>query len=307
MNLATGSPNGEMDYPAISSYALSVAAVYDSNLGYIDYGSGHGPVSATIPVEIMATTDRLTSFSGRHTELLDIAAPGAFISSPDGKGGTVSPAGTSFAAPFVTGAVALLQQANQLRFGNKLESDRVRDILRYTGDLINDSVDSQPNSPNVPGTFDDVANTDGVFPRLNAARLIDFVNLEADFDFDGQITANDIDILYDAVNARYDDIGSEFVNAEKFFAFDINNDGDVNQFDVDYLIFILLETFYGDSNLDGSFDSGDLVVVFVAGEYEDMIVGNSGWAEGEWNGNEDFDSADFVFVFVFDLGGYSGG
>ena len=54
----------------------------------------------------------------------------------------------------------------------------------------------------------------------------------------------------------------------------------------------------GDSNGDGVFDSGDLVAVFSAGEYEDDIAGNSTFEEGDWNGDGDFDSTDLVFVFT---------
>jgi hypothetical protein len=53
----------------------------------------------------------------------------------------------------------------------------------------------------------------------------------------------------------------------------------------------------GDSNNDGVFDSGDLVAVFQAGEYEDAIRGNSTWEEGDWNADGDFDSADLVHAF----------
>ena len=41
----------------------------------------------------------------------------------------------------------------------------------------------------------------------------------------------------------------------------------------------------------------DFVQVFQAGEYEDDIPGNSTWEEGDWDGNGDFDSADFVMAF----------
>ncbi|MCA9215413.1 MAG: tandem-95 repeat protein, partial [Planctomycetales bacterium] len=44
----------------------------------------------------------------------------------------------------------------------------------------------------------------------------------------------------------------------------------------------------GDSNYDGVFDSGDLVLVMQAGEYEDGIPNNSTWEEGDWNGDGDF-------------------
>ena len=58
----------------------------------------------------------------------------------------------------------------------------------------------------------------------------------------------------------------------------------------------------GDSNGDGIFDSGDLVTIFQAGEYEDEIDGNSDFNEGDWNGDGDFDSSDLIFAFQ--LGNY---
>ena len=54
---------------------------------------------------------------------------------------------------------------------------------------------------------------------------------------------------------------------------------------------------YGDANLDGVFNSGDLVQVFQRGEYEDGVAGNSSWGDGDWNGDREFDSADFVAAF----------
>ena len=53
----------------------------------------------------------------------------------------------------------------------------------------------------------------------------------------------------------------------------------------------------GDSNGDGIFDSGDLITVFQAGEYEDAITGNSTFEEGDWDGDGDFTSSDLVYVF----------
>ena len=66
---------------------------------------------------------------------------------------------------------------------------------------------------------------------------------------------------------------------------------------MDELVLIILNTYYGDSNLDGAFNSGDITLVFQAGEYEDGDNNNSGWAEGDWNGDGDFDSSDFSFAF----------
>ena len=42
-----------------------------------------------------------------------------------------------------------------------------------------------------------------------------------------------------------------------------------------------------------------MLAVFQAGEYEDGVDGNSTFAEGDWNGDGDFNSRDFVFAFIF--------
>ena len=61
-------------------------------------------------------------------------------------------------------------------------------------------------------------------------------------------------------------------------------------------------TYFGDSNLDGEFNSTDFVTVFTEGKYEDGVAANAGWASGDWNGDKEFDSSDFVAAFV--AGGY---
>ena len=63
------------------------------------------------------------------------------------------------------------------------------------------------------------------------------------------------------------------------------------------LINKILNTTLGDSNLDGMFDSSDMVTVFQAGQYEDVANGNSGWETGDWNGDLDFTSSDLVVAF----------
>jgi hypothetical protein len=65
------------------------------------------------------------------------------------------------------------------------------------------------------------------------------------------------------------------------------------------------ETYFGDSNLDGNFNSNDLVTVFTAGQYEDAIDDNSGWAQGDWDGDLDFTSSDLIAAFTD--GGYERG
>ena len=67
----------------------------------------------------------------------------------------------------------------------------------------------------------------------------------------------------------------------------------------------LKSTYFGDANLDGEFNSRDLVLIFQAGEFEDEVIGNSTWATGDWDGNGDFNSGDFVVAFQ--AGGYEAG
>ena len=71
----------------------------------------------------------------------------------------------------------------------------------------------------------------------------------------------------------------------------------------------------GDFNANGVLDVGDVdrlalaiadfVVVFRAGEYDDGIDQNSTWATGDWNGDSEFNSSDFVLAFS--SGGYEMG
>ncbi|MEZ6116713.1 MAG: FG-GAP-like repeat-containing protein [Pirellulaceae bacterium] len=84
--------------------------------------------------------------------------------------------------------------------------------------------------------------------------------------------------------------------------FDLNSDRELDQQDLDYFILERLDSVYGDANLDGIFNSADLVQVFQANEYEDDVDANSTWAEGDWNGDGEFSSADLTFVFS--RGGY---
>ena len=110
--------------------------------------------------------------------------------------------------------------------------------------------------------------------------------LPGDVNADGLVDATDIDMSCAAANLGGDTI-----------RYDHNRDGDVNHDDVEFLVFEILDTTIGDANLDGFFDSGDFVFVFVAGQYENGIPGSAGWAEGDWNCDGMFDSGDFVVAF----------
>ncbi|MCA9214753.1 MAG: hypothetical protein KDB27_16895 [Planctomycetales bacterium] len=61
--------------------------------------------------------------------------------------------------------------------------------------------------------------------------------------------------------------------------------------------FVIRPAIAGDADLNGKFDSSDLVKIFQTSEYEDSIVGNSSWSTGDWNGDGEFDSSDLVMAF----------
>ena len=80
---------------------------------------------------------------------------------------------------------------------------------------------------------------------------------------------------------------------------DVDNDGDIDFDDRHAWVMTIANTYFGDSNLDGQFDSRDLVTVFQAAEYEDDIASNSTWSEGDWNGDGEFDTKDLVLAFNY--------
>lgn len=140
--------------PAIFS-TLAVGAVWKDgvntnavfNDGATDYTTG---------------ADRVASFSQRLTANNVVFAPGAYITSTVPGGGVADMAGTSMAAPIVTGAVALMQEA-ALQFGGRLLSpDEVTDIIRSTADTIFDGDDENDN----------VRNSNASYQRLNVYKAI---------------------------------------------------------------------------------------------------------------------------------------
>ena len=86
-------------------------------------------------------------------------------------------------------------------------------------------------------------------------------------------------------------------------AYDLNGDDLVNFADREVWVNDLKNTWIGDANLNGEFNSGDMVQVFARGLYE---TGNpAGWEDGDFNGDTVFGSGDMVAAFVG--GGYEQG
>jgi hypothetical protein len=108
------------------------------------------------------------------------------------------------------------------------------------------------------------------------------------------LDAGDIDSLAAAIRRG---------NVERML--DLNDDGSVDILDHTTWIASLRRTWPGDANLNGVFDSSDLVQVFAVGLYEVRDAVEAGWGSGDWNGDGLFSTADMVAVFQ--AGGYNQG
>ena len=97
-----------------------------------------------------------------------------------------------------------------------------------------------------------------------------------DINFDGAVDATDVDALTPG-------------------PFDLNGDFVIDESDRTFWVEEIVSTWFGDSNLDGEFNSGDLVDVFKAAKYELDI--DAAWSDGDWNGDRRFDSGDLVVAF----------
>ena len=116
-------------------------------------------------------------------------------------------------------------------------------------------------------------------------------SLPGDFNQDNQVNADDVDQLCMAIRSH---------SSEKIY--DLTGDAAVDDHDMQFMIGDILKTTAGDANLDGVFSSSDLVAIFAAGQYEDQIEDNSGWAQGDWDCDGDFTSSDLLIAFQ--IGGY---
>ena len=112
-----------------------------------------------------------------------------------------------------------------------------------------------------------------------------------DFNGDGMIDVDDADMLVWKVAGGMNE-------AE----FDLTGDGLVDQKDLTEWIKAedIAFSYFGDANVDGEFNSGDLVAVFGVGKYEKDE--EAGWGAGDWTGDHRFESGDLVAAFAD--GGY---
>lgn len=126
----------------------------------------------------------------------------------------------------------------------------------------------------------------GELVNMDTIPLLMRADIAGDIDGNLSLDTTDIDLLSEAIRRLVPDT-----------RYDLNDDGIVSNADRIEWIFDIARTLPGDANLDGSFDSSDLVLVFRSGQYQDEVPLNSGWAGGDWNGDGEFQSDDLVLAF----------
>ena len=133
----------------------------------------------------------------------------------------------------------------------------------------------------------------------------------------GDLVANDlldvadIDLLAAEIARQdYNGFGSSRWLPDAMF--DVNHDSDVNQQDLLFWVHDLKHTWLGDANLDGRFNSNDIIDVLSANTYDKPIdyfeggfVDQVSWAEGDFNADGGFNSDDLMDALAD--GGYEMG
>jgi len=89
--------------------------------------------------QLLPDAQRLGATTGMGT-MTELAAPGEGMVAPTGDSGSSSVEGTSFATPLVTGAVVLLQQIYEARFGTLPTVNQVTQWLENGSDPVHDPV-----------------------------------------------------------------------------------------------------------------------------------------------------------------------
>ena len=128
-----------LDYPAVDPNVVSVGAVYDGNYGSVAWASGARDYTTGV--------DHIASFSQRGPAL-SIMAPGAMVTSTYLNDTFQQMAGTSMAAPVVTGAAVLIHQELDALHKTANQST-ILSIMQSTGVTL---VDGKLESTNVTAT-----------------------------------------------------------------------------------------------------------------------------------------------------------
>ena len=143
------------------------------------------------------------------------------------------------------------------------------------------------------GSLDEVALFTGTLTADQIGNAMNFgaINFEGvpevpgDYNNNGERDVNDIDLLQAA--ARLGDARTKF---------DLDGNRIADFQDVAYWVETLSNTYFGDFNFDGEFNSSDFVTAFKAAKFETGQAAT--WVDGDQNGDGLFNSNDFVTAFA---------
>ena len=130
---------GAMNIPVVSATGNSFTGQQGEGFTAIVAGVISVTATDTSGDQLLPDAQRLGPVTGMGT-MTDLAAPGEGMVAPTGDSGYSSVEGTSFATPLVTGAVVLLQQIYQARFGTLPTVNQVTQWLEQGSDPIYDPV-----------------------------------------------------------------------------------------------------------------------------------------------------------------------
>lgn len=158
--------------------------------------------------------------------------------------------------------------------------DRNNDGRTTKADYV--SLQEQIKKQDAPSTAD--LNRDGLADEADLQFWSHYAGPDGgDFDQNGKWNARDIDALSQAVRDK-----------STRPHYDVNHDGSVTVEDRSHWVQVIMNTFFGDANLDGLFDNVDVVSIYAYQQFEDGKPKNSGWAQGDFNGDQEFSAEDMV-------------
>jgi hypothetical protein len=228
-----------------------------------------GPDDLTSVFDDNHGLDVLQFYSGPLTMVADVAGPG-----PGPKG--------FYHADFPAGVTPFLYDPSQ---GNLLF-----DFIAWQGESPKILADQIPGMRTV--VVVEPPDTQG---DRGASAIFQFTFVPVtpgDYNHNGTLDAADID-----------DLTIQTAGGTNPAFYDLNGDALVNDGDIKVWIGDLFHSWMGDANLDGQFNSTDLVSVLAAGTYEVDV--NAVWSTGDFNGDGRANSGDLVAALAD--GGYEMG